>query len=251
MDIQSFQRKLEDLKTLAKHNKKSLAKELVGQYFAEDGLEETQLASVYEYLAAQGITLLDDMGNAEEIPVMSEVVEEEQEAAELTPEEEAYLKEYRESLYELLPAAPGEKERLFQEVSQGSKFAKKRLVEVYLEEVVDICLDHKREGLFLGDMIQEGNLAVMMAVEALEGEENPHAVICAAIEAALKQMAEEYFGRKRQDDYLVAKVERLENTVKELTEDVGEKFSIEELSAFLDMEEEEIRDVLRLTGEDS
>ena len=202
-------------------------------------------------MVSQGISVLDDMGNMEDIPQLDlDFMEEEEEAIPLTSEEEVYLKEYRESLYEILPAAPEEKERLYQEVLTGSKFAKKRLVEILLEEVVDIAIDYKRDELFLGDMIQEGNLALMMAVEELEGEANPQDYIEEQIREALQAMAQEHVGRKRQDDYLVAKVERLEYAVRELTEDVGEKFSIEELSAFLDMEAEEIRDVLRLTGEE-
>ena len=49
------------------------------------------------------------------------------------------------------------------------------------------------------------------------------------------------------------KVEKLEAAVRELTEDEDEessKFSVEELAIILDMDEEEIRDVLRLTGDD-
>ena len=58
---------------------------------------------------------------------------------------------------------------------------------------------------------------------------------------------------KFEDDYLVAKVEKLEAAVRELTEDEEDessKFSVEELAIILDMDEEEIRDVLRLTGDD-
>ena len=47
------------------------------------------------------------------------------------------------------------------------------------------------------------------------------------------------------------KVEKLESAVRQLTEDEEEKkFSVEELSVLLDMEVDEIRDVLRLTGDD-
>ena len=48
-------------------------------------------------------------------------------------------------------------------------------------------------------------------------------------------------------------MEKLEAAVRELTEDEDDensKFSVEELAIILDMDEEEIRDVLRLTGDD-
>ena len=51
----------------------------------------------------------------------------------------------------------------------------------------------------------------------------------------------------------ILKHEKLEAAVRELTEDEEDessKFSVEELAIILDMDEEEIRDVLRLTGDD-
>ena len=44
---------------------------------------------------------------------------------------------------------------------------------------------------------------------------------------------------------------KLENAVKELTDDDGEnRFTIDELAVILDMNVDEIRDILRLTGDD-
>ena len=45
------------------------------------------------------------------------------------------------------------------------------------------------------------------------------------------------------------RVRSLEARVRELTEDDEIKYSVEELSAFLDMDAEEIQDILKLTGE--
>ena len=57
--------------------------------------------------------------------------------------------------------------------------------------------------------------------------------------------------QKFRDDYLVSKVENLESAVKELTDDDDTtKFTIDELAVILDMNVDEIRDVLRLTGDD-
>ena len=57
--------------------------------------------------------------------------------------------------------------------------------------------------------------------------------------------------QKFRDDYLVSKVENLEAAVKELTDDDdATKFTIDELAVILDMNVDEIRDVLRLTGDD-
>ena len=51
---------------------------------------------------------------------------------------------------------------------------------------------------------------------------------------------------------MTARVEKLESAVRELNDDEDDKnaFSIEELAIILDMKVDEIRDVLRLTGDD-
>ena len=63
-------------------------------------------------------------------------------------------------------------------------------------------------------------------------------------------MVREQEEQKWRDDCLVNRVEKLEAAVRNLTEEAGDKFSVEELSAFLDMSVEEIQDILKLTGED-
>ena len=50
---------------------------------------------------------------------------------------------------------------------------------------------------------------------------------------------------------MVEKVRKLEAAIREISDDDNQKFSIEELSAYLDMDEDEIRAVLNLTGEGS
>ena len=63
---------------------------------------------------------------------------------------------------------------------------------------------------------------------------------------------EEQNQRKFADDRLVARAEKLESPVRELNDDEDDKnaFSIDELAIILDMKVDEIRDVLRLTGDD-
>ena len=58
--------------------------------------------------------------------------------------------------------------------------------------------------------------------------------------------------QKFADDSLIARVEKLENAVRELSDDEDGKceFSVAELAVILDMNVEEIRDTLRLTGDD-
>lgn len=72
------------------------------------------------------------------------------------------------------------------------------------------------------------------------------------VRKGLIRVLEEQTQRKFADDSLVARVEKLESAVRELNDDEDDKnaFSIDELAIILDMKVDEIRDVLRLTGDD-
>ena len=72
------------------------------------------------------------------------------------------------------------------------------------------------------------------------------------VRKGLIKVLEEQTQRKFADDSLVARVEKLESAVRELNDDEDDKnaFSIDELAIILDMKVDEIRDVLRLTGDD-
>ena len=99
-------------------------------------------------------------------------------------------------------------------------------------------------------MIQEANVSLLMALD----EENDHKDekwLLGRIRAGILRAIEEQTQQKFQDDCLVTKVEKLESAVKDLTDDDGEnRFTIDELAVILDMNVDEIRDILRLTGDD-
>lgn len=80
--------------------------------------------------------------------------------------------------------------------------------------------------------------------------EDSHDWLCAEIRRGIRAMMQEQAQQRSGDESLVEKVRRLESAVRELSGDEDMKFSVEELSAYLDMEVEEIQDILRLAGEE-
>ena len=109
------------------------------------------------------------------------------------------------------------------------------------------------EDSFIGDLIQEANVSLVQALgaagELLRSEE----WLLEQVREGIRQACKEQSQRKFEDDSLVARVEKLESAVRELSEDEedGESaFSVGELAVILDMDVEEIRDTLRLTGDD-
>ena len=237
MDIQKFQQKLTEVCELGEKNGKVLKPEQIKECFGELDLDKSQLIKILQYLKLKGISI----EGAEEISATSqagpeEVSEEKEEKVPLTAEEEAYLKE-----------------ELFEMLSKGAELAKAELSQKYLRAAAEMAVEMNCEEIFIADLIQEANISLLMALGEEEPEEKDEKWLLGRIRCGIRHAIEEQTQRKFEDDYLVAKVEKLEAAVRELTEDEEDessKFSVEELAIILDMDEEEIRDVLRLTGDD-
>ena len=70
------------------------------------------------------------------------------------------------------------------------------------------------------------------------------------IRQGIRQWIAQQREQKFQDESLVEQVRKLEAAIRELSDDEQRDYSVAELAAFLDMDEEEIRSVLSLTGDD-
>ena len=228
MDVLEFQKKLNEICQLASENGKTLLASQIKETFSGMDLKKEQLLKVLSYLKQKGISI---------------------EGMEMT-EQEVYLEEYKRSLAGF---SPSEKtlEELFAELFQGKEEAKSELTGRYLETVAQLAVKMNSEEIFLADLIQEGNLSLLAALNQEQQAVHDHEWLFREIRQGLKKAVDAQVQRKIQDDSLVEKVQNLEAAVKDLTEDGEEnKFTINELAIILDMDVEEIRDILRLTGDD-
>lgn len=240
MDKQEFQKRLAALMELAQTNEKNLTKNQILETFGENQLSETQFGSLYEYLRIQGIRI-----QGMELKEQKET----EEQVPLTPEDENCLKEYRQYLQEIKKEQEGERFYCLQEFRDGNVGMIERLAQLYLPQILSWAKKLYREGVYLEDLIQEGNMVLL----STQGKELPMMEedewMCKRIYEGMEAWVQGQTEQKLQDEYLVEKVKKLEAAIRELSDGEDQKFSVEELSAYLDMEEEEIRAVLRLTSE--
>lgn len=248
MDVLEFQKKLEGICVLAERNNKKLTTEQVREYFEASELEKEQLLKILQYLKVKGISI-------EGLPEKTEDTEpeiEEEVHEPLTKEEEEYLNEYLEGLTKTEKEMP-EPSELFRKLAEGDALAQMQLAQYYLPHAARMAAKMNSRDIFLADLIQEANVGLLTALEEEEPAHKDETWLLGRIRFSIRQAVEEQSQQKFRDDYLVSKVEKLESAVKELTEDEEDgslKFSIDELEVILDMDAEEIRDVLRLTGDD-
>lgn len=243
MERQEFQKKLEELGRLAREKENRLQTGEVREFLKDMELTEEQLEMVFAYLASQLVT----------VEGYVPAPEEQEEEAELTPEEQSFLEQYEKEMEYITFLEEAELAALCMEAEDtGDGGAKARLTEQLLPEVLRTARGFAGRGLPLGDLIQEGNIGLMLAMETLglraEGQ-SALDYLKQEIRTAVSQALEEQQTERQAGDLLAERLNRLSDGIRELSDELERKVSLEELSMFMDMPVEEIEDLLKLAGE--
>ncbi len=238
-----FLKKLNDLVTVVRDNGNQITVDEARTYFSGMDLNEEQIELVFDYLLAQKVVVKGyikmDMHTSEETLLV------------LTEDEEAYLKEYQEDLKAFKPVTEQERAVLFDKMIKGDSNAKNRVVEIYLQDVIGIAKEMYHPEIFLGDLIQEGNVGLILGVEMITDIETAHQTITEQIRQSIQMLIEEQTELSSRDKKMVEKVAMLDESIKTLTEELGRKVTIDELAVYMGLTEDEIEDILKLTGEES
>ncbi len=224
-DRMEFKEKLEDILTMAIKQENKISLEEVEKFFEDDQLSKEQIQLVCGYLMSQKIAV------SGEVVRQGSVISEDEEPTVLSEEEKNYLKEYLRDIEQM--RVTDEKE--------------KRLA-YFLPKVVEEAQKLHSSEIFIGDMIQEGNISLMLALEAcVDNEEKILEEVRAGMRASLEAQSE----AKRRDKKMVEKVTQLESVLEEMSQDLGRKVTIDELALQLGITEEQVEDILKLAGEET
>lgn len=253
MDMKEFQKKLEQLMEEAARQEKNLTNEQILEVFGLNQLSPQQLQSLYEYLRIQGIRIqgadLAPMDIGKALDPQDEEQEEEKKPVILEAEDEQCLKEYEEMLRQFPAEKEGEREALLLQAVTDVAAVQERLAQLYLKEILQYARSLWKQGLYIGDLIQEGNMSLLLALAEEMPVENKADWMEQRLLAGMEAWVREQTEQKYQDECMVEQVRKLEAAIRELSDDEEQKFSVEELAAYLDMDEDEIRSVLSLTSE--
>ena len=158
MEKEAFQKRLEDLGELAKINNNRLSTDAVKTFLKDMDLTEEQYDLVFAYLASKMITVEGYVPAADQ----------KEGTPELSEEEQTFLTQYEEDLSYLKTVEEEALLELCREVEEsGDNDAKARLTEQLLPRVVETAKHYAGRGLPIGDLIQEGNIGLMLALETL------------------------------------------------------------------------------------
>lgn len=230
-----FAKTLEEVRKKAKEQGNCISKEQVEDLFGPLVLSAEQLDMVYTYLHQRQIGIGEPMDPEEY----------------LAEEEKDYLDHYLEELKALPEMTDGEREAVTLSAMAGDADAKNMLTQLYLPEVVEIAKLYAGQGVYLEDLIGEGNLAVSVGVTMLGALEHASEaqgmlgkMIMDAMEECIMQNAEEV----KKDKKILDKVNKVARAADELYEELRRKVSVEEVMQETGLSRRTIEDAVRMSG---
>lgn len=230
-----FTKTLEQIKKTAAEQSNCISKEQVEKAFAPLALSAEQMGMVYDYLHQNKIGIGEPVDLNEY----------------LADEEKDYLKAYLDELRALPELTVGEREAVTLSAMAGDADAQNRLTESFLPDVVEIAKLYAGQGVYLEDLIGEGNVALSMGVTMLGALEHASEaqgmlgkMIMDAMEEYIAQNAEE----TKKDKQIADKVNKVADAARELSEEFHRKVTIEELMAESGLSRKVIEDAVRMSG---
>lgn len=240
MDEQSkFREALAQVTVRAEENGGKLSLAETEELLKDMDFSEEQLSMVYGYLASKGY-------------VVEGAVLPEEEKEPYTQEEEEFLDQYKKDMRTVQRQSAEELEVLLNGAAAGEQEAVRLLSEHYMEKVLAVAEEYAHRGMLIQDLIQEGNIGLLMGLHGLMELEDgllPEDYLEREIRKSIRAAMDEQNGETRVGEEVTGKLNKLADSITQLTEDLGREVSPEELSVFLDIPMEEIEDLLRIAGD--
>lgn len=230
-----FARTLEQVRKKAKEQNNCISTQQVQEAFRELSFSDDQLQMVFDYLKAHKIGIdepvdLDDY---------------------LTESEMDYLEEYRKELALLETVSDGEKEAIILSAMAGEATAQSRLIQIFLPSVVEVARLYTGQGVYLEDLIGEGNVALAVGVTmlgALEHAREAEGTLMGMVMDAMEECIAENMQESDKDKKVAEKVNKVARKAKELADELHRKVTPSELAAESGMSLKFIEDAMRMSG---
>ncbi|GAB2485217.1 RNA polymerase sigma factor RpoD [Alkalibacterium psychrotolerans] len=245
------------IKSLKKEKKQTVSYiELTDKLAEPFELEKEQMEDLIQKFEDEGIGVVDDDGN----PLAKQLSKEEDAAEEAKKEEmiappgvkindpvRMYLKEI--GRVDLLKA--DEEIALAKRIEEGDVLAKQELAEANLRLVVSIAKRYVGRGMSFLDLIQEGNMGLMKAVEKFDYEKGFKFSTYATwwIRQAITRAIADQARTIRIPVHMVETINKLVRIQRQLLQDLGREPTPEEIGAEMDLPTEKVRDILKISQE--
>lgn len=261
---------------LAQRAKKSgtISYKEVADYLVSADIDKDQADDFYDYLSKEGIDLvnevdpdefdifsledfddhldkLDDdadlLDNFEEIPIEEDLEANLPKGVSVDDPVRMYLKEIGK-----VPLLSGEEEiELAKQMDAGSEYAKQKLCEANLRLVVSIAKRYVGRGMLFLDLIQEGNLGLLKAVDKFDWRKGYKFSTYATwwIRQAITRSIADQARTIRIPVHMVETINKLIRESRKLLQEYGREPTPKEIALRMDISEEKVRDIIKIAQE--
>ena len=253
-----FEERLKELLNAAKKKKNVLEYQEISDFFTDMTLEEEQFDRILETLEQNNVDVLriteeDDVDDEEIILTEEDEVDVENidlsvpDGISIEDPVRMYLKEIGK-----VPLLSAEEEiELAKKMEMGDEDAKKRLAEANLRLVVSIAKRYVGRGMLFLDLIQEGNLGLIKAVEKFDYRKGYKFSTYATwwIRQAITRAIADQARTIRIPVHMVETINKLIRVSRQLLQELGREPTPEEIAEEMNMPVDRVREILKISQE--
>lgn len=246
-----FNETLTSLVEFAAANNNEITMDDVKIYFKDLIDDDSQYQFIYDYLAVNKIKIegfepsidIDESVSSESDSTDSSNVFE-------SEEELAFIDMYMNEISDISPTSTEDVSALVSQLLSGDLSVVNSLVECHLSMVADLANNYRGKGVTYGDLIQEGNIGLMLAISDYSencGDFSDY--IKKSITNTLDTVVSSQVNSDRINQHLADKLNQLDVVTKDLSEKLGRVPDVSELADAMSITEEEASLLLKTSLE--